>query len=281
MTLHGKVGLVTGASRGIGRTIAEHLARNGVSVVVNYYPTEWEDAEDTVRSIKQEGGRAIAVAGDVADAAHVRSLFDITDEHFGRPDIVVLNAADARHAAVVDTSEDLFDAIFAANARGAFLTLRESAVRLRDGGGIVAISTGLSIIPREGTAVYGASKAAVNHLVRVLAREVGPRGITVNSVLPGAVLTQALQDAGPAVIEAEVAKTSLGRVWQPQDIADVVGFLVSEHAGWVTGQLIGDRRRNVLRRVDDRRSPPDPSVHDDHSPQGWALSPGSSRRSKK
>ena len=185
MTLHGKVALVTGASRGIGRTIAEHLARNGVSVVVNYYPTEWEDAEDTVRGIKQEGGTAIAVAGDVADAAHVRSLFDIADEQFGRPDIVVLNAADVRHAAVVDTSEDLFDAIFAANARGAFLTLRESAVRLRDGGRIVAISAGLSIIPREGTAVYAASKAAVNHLVRVLAREVGPRGITVNSVLPG------------------------------------------------------------------------------------------------
>jgi 3-oxoacyl-[acyl-carrier protein] reductase len=239
MTLHGKVALVTRASRGIGRTIAEHLARNGVSVVVNYYPTEWEDAEDTLRSIKQGGGTAIAVAGDVADATHVRSLFDIADEHFGPPDIVVLNAADVRHATVVDTSEDLFDAIFVANARGAFLTLRESAVRIHDGGRIVAISAGLSIVPREGTAVYAASNAAVNHLVRVLAREVGPRGITVNSVLPGAVLTQALQDAGPAVLEAEIAKTPLGRVGQPQDIADIVGFLVSEQASWVTGQLIG------------------------------------------
>jgi 3-oxoacyl-[acyl-carrier protein] reductase len=239
MTLHGKVALVTGASRRIGRTVAEHLARNGVSVVVNYYPTEWEDAEETVRGIKQEGGTAIAVAGDVADAAHVRSLFDIADEHFGRPDMVVLNAADVRHAALVDTSEDLFDAIFAANARGAFLTLRESAVRLADGGRIVAISAGLSIVPREGTAVYAASKAAVNHLVRVLAREVGHRGITVNSVLPGAVLTQALKHAGPEVMEAEIAKTPLGRLGRPQDIADVVGFLVSEQAGWITGQLIG------------------------------------------
>jgi 3-oxoacyl-[acyl-carrier protein] reductase len=239
MTLHGKVALITGASRGVGRTIAEHLARNGISVVVNYYPTEWEDAEDTVRTIEQEGGMAVAVAGDVADAAHVRILFDIADERFGRPDIVVLNAADVRHAAVVDTSEDLFDAIFAANARGAFLTLRESAVRLRDGGRIVAISAGLSIIPREGTAVYAASNAAVNHLVRVLAREVSPRGITVNSVLPGAVLTQELQDAGSAVLQAQIATTPLERVGQPRDIAAVVGFLVSEQASWVTGQLIG------------------------------------------
>jgi 3-oxoacyl-[acyl-carrier protein] reductase len=145
MTLHGKVALVTGASRGIGRTVAEHLARNGVSVVVNYYPTEWEDAEDTVRGIKQEDGTAIAVAGDVADAARVRSLFDIADEHFGRPDMVVLNA----------------------------------------------------------------------------------------------VLTQALKHAGPEVMEAEIAKSPLGRLGRPQDIADVVGLLVSEQAGWITGQLIG------------------------------------------
>jgi 3-oxoacyl-[acyl-carrier protein] reductase len=239
MTLHGKVALVTGASRGIGRTIAEHLARNGVTVVVNYYPTEWEDALETQRGIEQEGGTAIAVAGDVSDTAHVRNLFDIAEQHFGQLDIVVLNAADVRHAAVVDSSDDLFDAIFAANARGAFLTLRESALRLRDRGRVVAISAGLSIVPREGTAIYAASKAAVNHLVRVLAREVGQRGITVNSVLPGAVLTQALKDAGPAVLEGEVAKTPLGRVGQPQDIADVVGFLVSEQAGWITGQLIG------------------------------------------
>jgi 3-oxoacyl-[acyl-carrier protein] reductase len=239
MTLHGKAALVTGASRGIGRTIAEHLARNGVTVVVNYYPTEWEDAVETQRGIEEHGGTAIAVAGDISDAAHVRNLFHIAEQHFGQLDIVVLNAADVRHATVVDTSDDQFDAMFAANARGGFLTLREAAVRLADGGRIVAISAGLSLVPRAGTGVYAASKAAVDHLVRVLAREVGHRGITVNSVLPGAVLTQALEHAGQEVMEAEIAKTPLGRLGRPQDIADVVGFLVSEQAGWITGQLIG------------------------------------------
>jgi 3-oxoacyl-[acyl-carrier protein] reductase len=162
MTLLGKVALVTGPSRGIGRTIAEHLAHKGVSVVVNYYPTEWEDAVETVRGIEEHGGTAIAVDADVADAAHVRSLFDIAEQRFGHLDIVVLNAADVRHANVVDTSDDQFDAMFAANARGEFLALRESAIRLPHGGRIVAISPGLSIMPREGTGVYAASKAAVN-----------------------------------------------------------------------------------------------------------------------
>src|SRR5262249_50481334 len=132
-----------------------------------------------------------------------------------------------------------FDAVFATNVRAGFIALKESALRMPDGGRVVAISAGLTLMPRPGTGIYAASKAAVDHLVRVLAHEVGARGITVNSVLPGAVLTPALINAGEAVIAAEVAKTPLGRVGQPEDIADVVAFLVSDQARWITGQTIG------------------------------------------
>lgn len=239
MPQHGKVALVTGASRGIGRAIAEHLARSGAAVVVNYYPTERADAEDVVRSIEKDGGTAIVAATDVADAAQVRGLFDLAEQQFGHLDIVVLNAANVHHATIVDTSDEQFDAIFAANTRSGFVALRESALRLRRGGRVVAISAGLSILPREGTGAYAASKAAVNHLVRVLAREVGHRGITVNGVLPGAVETQALRAAGAELMKSEIANTPLRRLGQPDDIADIVDFLVSEQGGWVTGQLIG------------------------------------------
>ncbi|MGK5440350.1 SDR family oxidoreductase [Micromonospora sp. URMC 105] len=239
MTLQGKVALVTGASQGIGRAIAERLAGDGASVVVNYYPSSRQDAEDVVRGIQTAGGVAVAAPADIADAAQLRGLFDVAEKEFGHLDIVVLNASNTTHSTIVDTSDEQFDAMFATNVRSGFIALREAAIRLPDGGRIVAISAGLTLMPRPGTGVYAASKAAVDHLVRVLANEVGARGITVNSVLPGAVMTPALIKAGQAVIDAEVAKTPLGRVGQPEDIADIVRFLVSEQGGWITGQTIG------------------------------------------
>ncbi|MEH0934490.1 SDR family oxidoreductase [Micromonospora psammae] len=239
MALQGKVALVTGASQGIGRTIAERLAGDGASVVVNYYPSSRQDAEDVVRGIQAAGGAAVAAPADIADAAQLRGLFDVAEKEFGHLDIVVLNASNTTHGTIADTSDEQFDAIFATNVRSGFIALREAAIRLPDGGRIVAISAGLTLMPRPGTGVYAASKAAVDHLVRVLAHEVGARGITVNSVLPGAVLTPALLKAGQAVIDAEVAQTPLGRVGQPEDIADIVRFLVSEQGGWITGQTIG------------------------------------------
>ncbi|MFD9400293.1 SDR family oxidoreductase [Streptomyces sp. NPDC060011] len=239
MAQQNKVALVTGASRGIGRIIAERLAQDGASVVVNYHAPEREHAEDVVRGIQRAGGTAVAAPADIADAAQLRGLFDVAEKEFGRLDIVVLNAANVTHGTILDTTDEQFDAIFATNVRSGFIALREAAIRLPDGGRIVAISAGLTRMPRAGTGVYAASKAAVDHLVRVLAHEVGARGITVNSVLPGAVLTPALISAGQAVIDAEVASTPLGRVGQPEDIADVVRFLVSEQSRWITGQTIG------------------------------------------
>jgi 3-oxoacyl-[acyl-carrier protein] reductase len=170
----------------------------------------------------------------------MRGLFDVAEQRFGALDIVVSNAAATQHMHIVDTSDDDFDAMFATNARAGFVVLRESALRVRDGGRVVVVSAGLTLMPRPGTGVYGASKAAVDHLVRVLAHEVGSRGITVNSVLPGAVRTHALTSAvPPEAIAAEVALTPLGRVGEPEDIADIVAFLVSDEGRWVTGQCIG------------------------------------------
>jgi 3-oxoacyl-[acyl-carrier protein] reductase len=239
MSMEDNVALVTGASQGIGRAIAEHLASSGARVVVNFYPTEHAEVANVVDGIEKAGGTAIAAAADIADAGQLRGLFDTAEEHFGRLDVVVLNAANVRHATFIDTTDEQFDAIFATNTRSGFIAMRECALRLRDGGRIVVVSAGLALLPREGTGAYAASKAALNHLVRVLAREVGHRGITVNAVLPGAVETQALLDAGPAIIEAEIGLTPLARLGRPEDIADIVDFLVSERARWVTGQLIG------------------------------------------
>jgi 3-oxoacyl-[acyl-carrier protein] reductase len=239
MTLNGKNALVTGASRGIGRAIAERLARDGAKVVVAYYPPERPDAEAVVQGIQDAGGTAVALGANVANADELRGLFDQGIRHFGGLDILVNNAADVRHGTIIETTDAVFDAQFATNTRAGFVALREAALRLRDGGRIVAISAGLTVMPRTGTGVYSASKIAVDQLVRVLAREIGHRGITVNSVMPGAVMTQALKNAGEAIIAAEVANTPLGRVGEPQDLADVVALLVSDDARWITGQVIG------------------------------------------
>lgn len=241
VTLQGKAALVTGASSGIGKAIAERLGREGASVVVNYYPDEngRQDAEQVVQSIVQNGGTAIAAEADIADSAQLRGLFDFTEKQYGHVDIVVLNAANVTHSTIMDTTDEQFDAIFATNTRASFIALREAAIRVPDGGRVVAISAGLTLMPMPGTGVYAASKAAVDHLVRVLAHEVGARGITVNSVLPGATLTPALIHAGQKIIDAEIARTPLGRVGEPEDIADIVGFLVSEESRWITGQTIG------------------------------------------
>jgi 3-oxoacyl-[acyl-carrier protein] reductase len=177
----------------------------------------------------------------VADAAALRGLFDLAEEKFGGLDVVVLNAAAWRFATIAEATDEDFDVVFNTNARGTFVALHEAANRVRDGGRIVAISAGLALMPRPATGLYGASKAAINHLVRVLANEIGSRQITVNSVMPGADSTDALKENpdGDALVAVEIARTPLGRVGAPEDIADVVGFLVSDDGRWITGQNIG------------------------------------------
>ena len=241
----GKAALVTGASRGIGRAIAERLGRDGAGVVVNYYSNragadERARADEVVQAIEQSGGAAVAAEADVADAQQLRSLFDVGEQHFGALDIVVNNAAAWRFASIADATDEDFDMVFTTGARAAFMAMREAANRVRDGGRVVAIGAGLALMPRPGTGIYGASKAAVDHLVQVLAHELGPRQITVNSVLPGAVDTDALRDSMDSEARAgEIAVTPLGRIGKPGDIADIVAFLASDEGRWVTGQRIG------------------------------------------
>ncbi|WP_028933060.1 SDR family oxidoreductase [Pseudonocardia spinosispora] len=238
MTGNPRVAVVTGASRGIGRAIAERLGADGLHVVVNYLARK-DAAEEVVATIERAGGAALVAQADVRDARQVRGLFDAAEERFGRVDVVVGNAGTARFSSVARTTDEDFEAMLADNTRSGFYLLRESANRVSDGGRVVMVTSGVTRTNGLGTGVYGASKAAVEQLVRVTAKEIAHRGITVNSVLPGATRTDALAagvtEAGLARL---VAATPLGRVGEPVDIADIVVFLTSHEGRWLTGQTI-------------------------------------------
>ncbi|MET8799023.1 SDR family oxidoreductase [Nocardia sp. NPDC004568] len=231
------VAVVTGGSRGIGRAIARRLADTGASVAVNYR-TDRAAAAQVVTAIEARGGRALAFRSDITDPEQVRALFDSAEQTFGALDIVVSNAAIARFSPLAEATDDDFDQQFAINTKATFYVLREAANRLRDGGRIVLVSSGATITHRPGSGLYAAGKAASEQLVRVLARELAPRAITVDSVLPGAVHTDALAAAGVGQIDRIAATIPMGRVGEPDDIADIVGFLVSEEARWITGASI-------------------------------------------
>lgn len=238
MTDNPKVAVVTGASRGIGRAVAERLGADGLNVVVNYRARK-DAADDVAATIEHSGGSALAVQADVRDLQQVRGLFDVAEDRFGRVDIVVGNAGTARFSSVAKTTEDDFEAMLADNTRSGFYILRESANRVSDGGRVVMVSSGVTRTNGLGTGVYGASKAAVEQLVRVTAKEIAHRRITVNSVLPGATRTDALVvGVTEAGLERLVAATPLGRVGEPIDIADIVVFLTSHEGRWLTGQTI-------------------------------------------
>ncbi|WP_433224335.1 glucose 1-dehydrogenase [Microtetraspora malaysiensis] len=228
-----RAALVTGSSRGIGAAIAIRLAADGDRVLINYR-TNREAAGTVVARITTGDGQAVAVQADVADTDQLRSLFDAAEEHFGRLDVLVSNAGIWRAAPIGQATDEDFDTVFATNARATFLALREAANRLTDGGRIIVISSGATVRPGPGGGIYAASKAAGEQLVRSAARELAPRQITVNSVLPGATRTDML--AGSE--EEFAARTALGRLGEPDDIADVVAFLASDAARWITGQAI-------------------------------------------
>jgi 3-oxoacyl-[acyl-carrier protein] reductase len=233
-----RVAIVTGGSRGIGRAIARRLGAGGADVVVNYR-SDRPAALEVVAAVEAAGRRAVALAADVAAPDQLRGLFDAAERHYGGIDIVVGNVGLARFAPIADTSDTDYDQMFATNTRATFMVLREAANRVRDGGRIVVVSSGAAVTHRPGAGVYAASKAAGDELVRVLARELGPRGITVNSVLPGATRTEALTAAQPpAVLEQIAAQNPLRRLGEPDDIAEIVAFLASDAARWLTGQTV-------------------------------------------
>ncbi len=234
--LKGKTALITGASRGIGRAIALRLAKDGANVVVNYASNQ-EKAEEVVRTLATLDRRAIAVRGDMAKVADIRALFDEAERTFGHLDIVVVNAAIGLFKPTLEVTEEDFDRVFALNTRGAFFVLQEAARRVRDGGRIILVSTGGTARAVPGAGLYSGSKSATELFALALAKELGARQVTVNIVSPGAVETDALS-MSKEVLARTIAMTPLGRLGQPEDIADVVGFLASNDARWLSAQNV-------------------------------------------
>ncbi|MGZ5872310.1 MAG: SDR family oxidoreductase [Bradyrhizobium sp.] len=233
-----KVAIVTGASRGIGAVVAERLASDGFTVVVNYSASAGT-AETLVRAIEASGGRAIAAKADVSDAAAMRGMFDVTERAFGGVDVLVNNAGIMKLAKIADSDDALFDQQIAINLKGSFNGMREAARRLRDGGRIVNFSTSVVGTKLETYSVYAATKAAVETMTAILSKELRGRNITVNAVAPGPVTTELfLNGKSPELIERMAKLSPLERIGTPEDIASVVSFLVGPGGGWVNGQVL-------------------------------------------
>lgn len=235
-TLDGKVAIVTGASRGIGRATAERLARDGAQVVVNYARSR-DEAMAVVDGINAAGGSALSLQADVSKPAESLRLVEATVAHFGRLDIFVANAGYATFKPLADIDEAEFDRVFSLNAKGTFFCLQAAARHLADGGRIICLSTIGTVLNVAGGTCYFGSKAAVEQFCRVLAREVAPRGVTVNLVSPGFTATRMLDellsdDDLPPLIDM----TPFGRLGEPAEIADVIAFLAGDGARWMTRQ---------------------------------------------
>jgi 3-oxoacyl-[acyl-carrier protein] reductase len=233
-SLTGKVAIVTASSRGIGRSIALRLGRDGAAVAVNYVASP-EKAEAVVKEIIANGGRAIAIQGSMADKADVTRLFDETEKQLGSIDIVVNVAGAAVYKPHTELTDEDFEKVFSVNARGAMYMLQAAANRIKDGGRIVQFSTGATSMPIPTGGLYAASKAAGERFAFALAKEIGHRQVTVNVISPGVTDTDGLILPQPA-IDHLISQTPLGRLGKPQDIADVVAFLVGDDAHWMTGQ---------------------------------------------
>jgi 3-oxoacyl-[acyl-carrier protein] reductase len=239
--LEGKVALVTGASKGIGAAIAKSLAADGAKVVVNY-ATSREGADRIVGEIVAAGGEAIAVQADVSNEADLDRLFDQTKRAYGRLDILVNNAGVYSFAPLEHIDKELFNRLFDLNVYGLLLASQKAAAAFDEkGGSIVNISSGAAKITPATSTVYSASKAAVDAISGALAKELGPRGIRVNSLSPGMVETEGVHAAGFLGTDFErgmIAQTPLGRIGQPDDIGTVAAFLASDDAKWITGQVL-------------------------------------------
>ena len=237
--LTGKVAVVTGASKGIGASIAKHLAAEGASVVVNYASSK-AGADKVIEEIKADGGKAIAVQADVAKKADIDRLFSETKKAYGKLDILVNNAGIYEFAPLENITEDSFHKQFNLNVLGLLLSTQK-AVEYFDstGGTIINVSSVAGISPPPGGSVYSATKAAVDAITKSLAKELGAKKIRVNSINPGMIETEGVHAAG--IIESDFrkqveAQTPLGRIGQPNDVASVATFLAAADSGWITGE---------------------------------------------
>jgi 3-oxoacyl-[acyl-carrier protein] reductase len=240
--LKNKVAVITGASKGIGASIAKHFAAEGAKVVVNYASSK-EGADKVVKTITDSGGIAIAVQADVSKEADVIMLFEETKKAFGTLDILVNNAVHQQYLPIEQVSAETFHQHFNVNVLGPLLTIQAALKLFGDtGGNIINISSGASKMPMAGVSLYSSSKAAVDAVTISLSKELGAKNIRVNSILPGATETEGAHNAGVTTgSEAEkmfIANTPLGRRGQPQDIAKAVVFLASDDAAWITGEAL-------------------------------------------
>jgi len=234
------VAIVTGSSRGIGAAIARRLAQEGHTVIVNY-AGKADEASKVVADIIATGGQATAIQADVADAASVRRLFDEAQRLYGRIDVLVNNAGIMPPSLppLADTDDATVDRLIAVNLKGSFNTLREAAARLQTGGRIVNFSSSVIGLALPGYAVYAATKAAIETMTNILAKELRGKSITVNAVAPGPTATELfLKGKTPEAIERLAKAAPLERLGTPEDIADAVAFLVGAGGAWVNGQTL-------------------------------------------
>jgi 3-oxoacyl-[acyl-carrier protein] reductase len=238
--LAGKVALVTGASKGIGAEIARALAAEGASVVVNYASSK-AGADAVVEAITKAGGKAVAIGGDVSKAAQAQALVEGTVAAFGKLDIVVNNSGVYKFAPIEGFEDEHFDGHFNVNVRGNLLVTQAAVKHLPEGGSIINIGSGVSSMTPPQSVIYTATKGALDAITGVLAKELGPRKIRVNSLNPGIVETEGTHTGGIIGSELDtflVSQTPLGRIGHVDDIAPVAVFLASDDARWVTGEII-------------------------------------------
>lgn len=239
-SLKGKTALVTGASKGIGAAIATHLAAAGASVVVNYASSR-EGAEKVVAQITKAGGKAVAIQADVSKQSEITRLFAESKKALGTIDILVNNAGVYKFAMLEDVTEEEFHRQFNLNVMGLLLTTKAAVAQFKNGGTIINTSSVVAHNAIPGSSIYSPTKAAVDSITRVLAAELGAKGIRVNSLNPGLTETEGTHAEGIAGSDMEagfVAQTPLGRIGKPEDIGKVAVFLASEASGWVTGQTL-------------------------------------------
>ena len=233
-----KVGIVTGASRGIGAAIAHRLASDGFTVVINYAGRA-ADADAVVKEIEADGGRAAAVQADVSNPAEVAALFDRTETLFGGVDVIVNNAGIMQTTQIADTEDAVFDRMMAVNLKGTFNTMRAAAKRVRPGGRIINFSTSATHLALPGYAIYCATKSAVETMTNIFAKEMRGRNVTVNAVAPGPTATELFLHGKTAEQIAHFTKMPpLERLGEPKDIAAVVSFLAGPDGAWVNGQTL-------------------------------------------
>lgn len=238
MSIQGKVAIVTGASRGIGRSIAEQLAELGAKVVVNYSASS-EKAKEVVEAIVKNRGEALAIKADISSVSDVKMLFAETIKHFGQVDLLINNAGYMENKLIKDVTETDFDKHFSINVKGTYFACQQAMNYMENGGRIVNISTSVLGAMLPSYSVYAATKGAIEQITRQLAKEFGPRGITINAIAPGPVNTE-LFTAGKTEeqIETLANMNAFRRLGEPRDISNVVEFLVSEKSQWITGQTV-------------------------------------------